>query len=188
MPSKAALESQTPGTSTPSPPAALISPDSSIKLTSPESGSAAQTCHSVLFTWSNSTWRLRQVGIKSTQDKIQKATCEHKQDKPMETSHKPTCQYVSPGCCFLWLRAKGTSKLCEVGHRSSIFLPSASGLWFLTVFHFAQCPGQPVKMSIATMWALAWPCFPVLEVETSTHLTGDLGRSKKDKHLGAEQV
>ena len=32
----------------------------------------------------------------------------------------------------------------------------------------------PVKMSMATMCAFAWPCFPVFEVETSTHL-GDLG-------------
>ena len=28
-------------------------------------------------------------------------------------------------CCFLRLLAKGTSKLCEVGQRSSIFLPDA---------------------------------------------------------------
>ena len=32
----------------------------------------------------------------------------------------------------------------------------------------------PVKMSMATMCAFAWPCFPVFEVETSTHL-GDFG-------------
>ena len=94
----------------------------------------------------------------------------------------------SSGRCFLWLRAKGTSKLWEVGHRSSIFLPSASGLWFFMGFHFAQCPAQPVKMSIATMWALAWPCFPVLEVETSTHLTGDLGRCYKTNTLGLKMA
>mmetsp|Transcript_76249 Transcript_76249/g.172383 ORF Transcript_76249/g.172383 Transcript_76249/m.172383 type:complete len:208 (-) Transcript_76249:122-745(-) len=46
----------------------------------------------------------------------------------------------------------GTSRLCEVGQRSSYFLP--------------------VKMSSATMCALACPCFPVFEVDTSMHLHG----------------
>ena len=30
----------------------------------------------------------------------------------------------------------------------------------------------PVKMSMATMWTLAWPCLPVLEVDISTILHG----------------
>merc|ERR1711897_111642 len=47
---------------------------------------------------------------------------------------------------------KGTSKLCEVGQRSSYFLP--------------------VKISSATMCAFACPCFPVFEVDTSMHLHG----------------
>merc|ERR1719226_324014 len=47
---------------------------------------------------------------------------------------------------------KGTSKLCDVGQRSSYFLP--------------------VKMSSATMCAFACPCFPVFEVDTSMHLHG----------------
>merc|ERR1719450_1779285 len=46
----------------------------------------------------------------------------------------------------------GTSKLCDVGQSSSYFLP--------------------VKMSKATMCALACPCFPVFDVDTSTHLQG----------------
>lgn len=41
-----------------------------------------------------------------------------------------------------------TSRLCEDGTSSSIFLV--------------------VKMSMATKWHLAWPCLPVLEVDTST--------------------
>mmetsp|Transcript_9990 Transcript_9990/g.28114 ORF Transcript_9990/g.28114 Transcript_9990/m.28114 type:complete len:211 (+) Transcript_9990:203-835(+) len=47
---------------------------------------------------------------------------------------------------------KGTSTLWDEGHRSSHFLL--------------------VKMSSATMWALAWPCFPVFEVEISATLHG----------------
>merc|ERR1719254_245234 len=50
------------------------------------------------------------------------------------------------------LVTKGTSKLWDVGHRSSSFFP--------------------VKMSMATMCALACPCLPVFEVDTSTHLQG----------------
>merc|ERR1719401_1349177 len=47
---------------------------------------------------------------------------------------------------------KGTSKLCDVGQRSSYFFP--------------------VKMSRATMCAFACPCLPVFEVDTSMHLHG----------------
>merc|ERR1712203_798417 len=46
----------------------------------------------------------------------------------------------------------GTLKLCEVGHKSSYFLP--------------------VKISRATMCAFACPCLPVFEVDTSVHLQG----------------
>ncbi len=48
---------------------------------------------------------------------------------------------------YLWFQVL-TSQLWEEGTISSSFLP--------------------VKMSIATKWHLAWPCFPVLEVDTST--------------------
>lgn len=41
-----------------------------------------------------------------------------------------------------------TSLLCEEGVRSSYFLP--------------------LKMSTPTKWHLAWPCFPVFDVDTST--------------------
>ena len=47
---------------------------------------------------------------------------------------------------------KGTLVVCDAGTRSSIFLP--------------------VKMSCATKWHLAWPCFPVFDVETSMTLQG----------------
>ena len=40
----------------------------------------------------------------------------------------------------------------------------------LVVQHPQSQQPTPVKMSMATMWAFAWPCFPVLEVETSMHL------------------
>ena len=45
------------------------------------------------------------------------------------------------------MKLEHTSLLWEEGVRSSYFFP--------------------VKMSIPTKWHLAWPCFPVLEVETS---------------------
>merc|ERR1712146_537469 len=47
--------------------------------------------------------------------------------------------------CISVLLMKGTSMLCPAGQRSSYFLE--------------------VKMSKATMWHFAWPCFPVLEVD-----------------------
>merc|ERR1712098_725982 len=53
---------------------------------------------------------------------------------------------VIPGITF------GTSMLWVEGQMSSSFLP--------------------VKMSKATMWTLACPCFPVLEVDISTILQG----------------
>ena len=46
---------------------------------------------------------------------------------------------------------------------------------------YPQCD-LPVKMSMATMCAFAWPCFPVFEVETSTHL-GDFGRRAEDGNM-----
>merc|ERR1719277_2960360 len=46
----------------------------------------------------------------------------------------------------------GTLKLWDVGHKSSYFFP--------------------VNISSATICALACPCFPVLDVETSAHLHG----------------
>ena len=45
------------------------------------------------------------------------------------------------------MKLEHTSLLWEEGVRSSYFFP--------------------VKISIPTKWHLAWPCFPVLEVETS---------------------
>merc|ERR1711920_189353 len=62
---------------------------------------------------------------------------------------------LSPSAVRSWYSVRftnGTSKLCDVGQRSSYFLP--------------------VKMSNATMCAFACPCFPVFEVDTSMHLHG----------------
>ena len=37
----------------------------------------------------------------------------------------------------------------------------------------------PEKMSMATKWHLAWPCLPVLELETSATLQGRLLMTRK---------
>lgn len=63
-----------------------------------------------------------------------------------------------------------TSTLCVEGHMSSSFLP--------------------VKMSMAVKLHLAWPCLPVLEVDTSTTCTarlrvGDCSRHRRDQQACA---
>ena len=80
---------------------------------------------------------------------------------PPERRWVPEQQKVSTLSLILWImnrthvawsrhelmRFGSTSRLCEEGTSSSIFLP--------------------VKISVAVKWHLAWPCLPVLEVVTS---------------------
>merc|ERR1719401_1421690 len=71
------------------------------------------------------------------------------------SSSKRLTSPESPSALRSWysvLFTKGMSMLCDVGQRSSYFLP--------------------VKMSNATMCALAWPCLPVFDVDTSATLHG----------------
>ena len=90
--------------------------------------------------------------------------------------------------CFLRLLAKGTSKLWEVGQRSSIFLPDALRISAcgheridIVTLHWdpedASCTAPPKSAADACEDVDGNDCgpsrgraFPVLEVETSTHL------------------
>jgi len=67
---------------------------------------------------------------------------------------------------YSFLVTTGTSMLWVDGHNSSSFLP--------------------VKISMATKWTLAWPCFPVFEVDISTILQGRLLITTKPFFLKAE--
>ena len=86
----------------------------------------------------------------------------------------PSCEKLGkglPSSCLAsgWASRKGI-------HAKHLLKPLSRSN-YVRLLHRPMCHSHralPVKMSMATMCAFAWPCFPVFEVETSTHL-GDLG-------------
>ena len=76
----------------------------------PESGSAAQTCHSVLLTWVVSHTRSAISHVSMILILYVQKTTEMYAKTVLKTQ-----QQQNVNSCFLRLLAKGTSKLCEVG-------------------------------------------------------------------------